>query len=254
MLEAKGLSRSFGKLVAVDRLDLSVGRGTIHGLIGPNGSGKSTTMNLISGSLKPSAGQVSLNDCRIDGKSQDALARDGLIRTFQLTRVFAELTVFEAVRLGALDGDRGRLNWRAVLPFPKRGPSADRAMQAIEKMGLGDVVNQVAGSLPGGRQRVLSIATALAASPQCLLLDEPLAGLTATEKADVATRIELLRDEGITILLVEHDMKSVMRLCDRVTVINFGQRVADGSPAEIGRNEAVIKAYLGEKGARHAAG
>lgn len=253
MLEVEKITRSFGNLRAVDGLDLTVEQGTIHGLIGPNGSGKSTTMNLISGTLKPDSGTITFNGQRIDGMRQDKVAGLGLVRSFQLTRVFADQTVFEAVRLGAMAAQPGGFGLTRLLPFPKQSEAANIARDAIARLGLDDVADRRAANLPGGLQRVLSIATALATGPRLLLLDEPLAGLNATEKADVADRIEELRDAGVTILLVEHDIKSVLRLCDTITVINFGARIANGAPSAIARDQTVINAYLGERGARHVA-
>lgn len=253
MLEVEKITRSFGNLRAVDGLDLTVEQGTIHGLIGPNGSGKSTTMNLISGTLTPDSGTITFNGQRIDGMRQDKVAGLGLVRSFQLTRVFTDQTVFEAVRLGAMAAQPGGFGLTRLLPFPKQSEAANIARDAIARLGLDDVADRRAANLPGGLQRVLSIATALATGPRLLLLDEPLAGLNATEKADVADRIEELRDAGVTILLVEHDIKSVLRLCDTITVINFGARIANGAPSAIARDQTVINAYLGERGARHVA-
>jgi len=254
VLEVKGLTRRFGALTAVKELDMTVTKGTIHGLIGPNGSGKSTTMNLISGSLVPTSGDVLFEGASVVGLPPHRLARRGIVRTFQLTRVFGGSTAFEAVRLGAMacSGSTGRLSrW---LPFPAKSDAADRAHAALSRVGLESQADRLAQSLPGGLQRLLSIATALAAEPRLLLLDEPLAGLTATEKAAVADRISRLPSEGITVLLVEHDVRSVMRLCERITVINFGQRIGFGTPQEIGRDPAVIEAYLGHRREANAAG
>ena len=247
MLDVKGLSRTFGNLKAVDGVALTVGRGEIRGLIGPNGSGKSTTMNLISGSIKPTAGQVTLDGKRVEGVPSHHIARLGLVRTFQLTRIFASGSLLEAVALGAR-ASRGS-PWNPRRWIPAGGAAAiDRvALEALDRMGLAARARDPAGNLPGGTRRILSIATALAAGPRILLLDEPLAGLHANEKAEVAARIEQLRADGVSILLVEHDMRSVMRLCSRITVLNFGRVIAEGTPEEIGRHPEVVTAYLGQR-------
>ncbi len=247
MLEVRGLTKSFGSIKAVDGIDMQVGPGRIHGLIGPNGSGKSTTMNLISGTYRPTAGEVLLKSQSIAGMPAFRVARMGIVRTFQLTRIFDELTLLEAVRIGALAGGGSPWDPRLWRPFREGHPATHAALNALRRMGLENDRNRVAGSLPSGLRRVLSIATALAATPSVLLLDEPLAGLNASEKSEVAGRIQQLQRDGMTILLVEHDVRSIMRLSDRITVINFGKVIAAGTPDEIGRNEAVIEAYLGRR-------
>ncbi|WP_027038675.1 ABC transporter ATP-binding protein [Mesorhizobium ciceri] len=252
MLEVREISRAFGRLKAVEGVTLSVMKNQIRGLIGPNGSGKSTTMNLISGSLKPSAGKIELEGQRIEGKEPHRIARLGLIRTFQLTRVFTSGTLLDAVALGVRAASGSPWSPARWIPAGDQAEVNHAALVALERMGLAHRANELAGSLPGGLRRILTIATALAAKPKIMLLDEPLAGLNATEKAEVANRIEKLRTDDVSILLVEHDMRSVMRLCDRITVLNFGQVIAEGTPAEIGRHPDVIKAYLGQKRVRDA--
>lgn len=250
MLEVRGLTKTFGSIPAVDGIDMHVAEGAIHGLIGPNGSGKSTTMNLISGTYRPSAGEVLLDGVAIGGLPAFRVARMGIVRTFQLTRVYGELSLLDAVRVGALVGSGAPWNPKLWRPFRNDHPATERARDALVRMGLAAYADRAAGSLPSGMRRILSIATALAALPRVLLLDEPLAGLNASEKAEVADRILQLQQDGLTILLVEHDVRSIMRLSDLITVINFGKVIATGTPAEIGRNEAVIAAYLGDR--RHA--
>lgn len=247
MIEVRSLTKSFGSIKAADGIDMHVAAGKIHGLIGPNGSGKSTTMNLISGTYKPTAGEVRLNTLSISDMPGFRVARMGIVRTFQLTRIFDEMTLLEAVRIGALAGGGSPWNPRLWVPFREDHPATRAAFDALRRMGLEKDWNRAAGSLPSGLRRVLSIATALAASPSVLLLDEPLAGLNASEKNEVAGRILQLQRDGMTILLVEHDVRSIMRLSDRITVINFGKVIATGTPDEIGRNEAVIEAYLGRR-------
>ncbi|MFB8343839.1 ABC transporter ATP-binding protein [Brucella cytisi] len=247
MLNVKQLSKTFGNLKAVDGVSLTVKPGEIRGLIGPNGSGKSTTMSLISGSQNPSAGEIMLDGNRIEGLSPHRIARLGLVRTFQLTRIFTSGTLLDAVALGVRATQGSAWNPSRWIPTGDKAKVNEAAFAALERMGLGLRANDPAGNLPGGLRRILSIATALATGPRILLLDEPLAGLHANEKAEVAARIEQLRADNISILLVEHDMRSVMRLCDRITVLNFGRVIAEGTPEEIGRHPEVIKAYLGEK-------
>jgi ABC-type branched-subunit amino acid transport system ATPase component len=229
---------------------MSIDEGAIHGLIGPNGSGKSTTMNLISGALAPTDGAIRFENVSLNGMPVHRIARLGVIRTFQLTRVYAEGSVRDAVRIATIAKRGSPWDPRRWWSLGDDASSFEKADAAIEKLGLADFIMKPAGTLPSGLKRKLSMAMALAAEPRLLLLDEPLAGLNATEKSDVADRIEKLREDGMTILLVEHDIRSVMRLCDRVTVINFGKMIATGTPAEISGNDAVIKAYLGHR--RHA--
>lgn len=250
MLELRGVTKRFGSLNAVDELEMSVANGAIHGLIGPNGSGKSTTMNLISGALAPTGGEIVFETMSLNGLPVHRIAHLGVIRTFQLTRVYDDGSVFEAVRTAALAKRGSPWDPRRWWPAGDDTSIEQTVVVALEKLGLASFARKPAGTLPGGLRRKLSIAMALAAEPRLLLLDEPLAGLNATEKSDVAGRIEQLREDGMTILLVEHDIRSVMRLCDRVTVINFGRVIATGTPAEISGNGAVIEAYLGHR--RHA--
>jgi ABC-type branched-subunit amino acid transport system ATPase component len=253
MLEVRGLTRTFGSITAVDGIDMRIAAGSIHGLIGPNGSGKSTTMNLISGTYRPTSGDILLDGRPIGGMPSYRVARMGVVRTFQLTRVYGQLSLLESVRIGALASDGAPWNPRFWRPFRTGHPATETARHALHRMGLDAHRDRNAGSLPSGLRRILSIATALATAPKMLLLDEPLAGLNASEKAEVADRIQQLRQDGLTILLVEHDVRSIMRLSDRITVINFGKVIATGTPAEISRDEAVIAAYLGHRRPAHAA-
>jgi ABC-type branched-subunit amino acid transport system ATPase component len=210
-------------------------------------------MNVISGTYKPTAGTIMFEREAMGGLASHDIARRGVIRTFQLTRIFSELSVFEAVRLGVLGQSGSGWNPLRWMPFPRNHGSNDEVESILERLGLSAYARQTAGQLPGGIRRILSIATAVAARPRLLLLDEPLAGLNATEKAEVADRIEALRAAGITILLVEHDVRSVMRLCKTITVIHFGKVIAKGSPEEVSKDGAVIEAYLGHQRGAHAA-
>lgn len=252
MLELHDVRKSFGNLVAVDGVSFRVEPGTIHGLIGPNGSGKSTTMNLISGFYRPSGGSVTLDDRVISGLPAHRVAGRGLVRTFQLTRVFTHCSVRDAVRLGAIASSRKTWGLASWLPFRRQDGLDATVADALDRLGLHRYGDRAVNTLPGGLRRVLSIATALATRPKVLLLDEPLAGLNGAEKAEISGRIEQLRRDGITIVLVEHDMRSVMRLCDRITVLNFGRTITTGTPTEISRDERVIEAYLGHGAQPHA--
>jgi branched-chain amino acid transport system ATP-binding protein len=245
MLEVDSVSKSFGKLAAIKQVSFSVRAGRISGLIGPNGSGKTTMFNLISGFLKPNSGSIRLEGIPITGMRPSRIAALGLVRTFQLTSVYRDMTVLENVLMGHhMAQPGGRRKARPVLVGDETSPLRG-AQVILEYMGLSSFAKTLAYLLPGGTQRMLSIATALAARPSILLLDEPLAGLHPTEKASVIARLADLRDRGLTMLLVEHDMKSVMAICDELCVINFGSKIGEGTPQQITASPAVIEAYLG---------
>lgn len=238
LLEVEGLTRRFGQNIAVNGMSFSVGQGEICGLIGPNGSGKTTTFNMISGFLRPTSGDVRLMGRSLIGSSANSIARAGLVRTFQLVSVYREMTVRENLTI-------------AHHIYLKRTPSLSAAEieesceGLIAQFDLSGYADSRAGTLPAGIQRTLSVANAVACRPNILLLDEPLAGLNPTEKKRFSIRLATLRASGLSILLVEHDVKSLMSLCDRLVVINFGKYVAEGTPTEIAESEAVQEAYLG---------
>jgi branched-chain amino acid transport system permease protein len=246
VLQTAGLQRRFGGLTATRAMDLSVHAGEIVALIGPNGAGKSTTFNLISGALAPDAGVITLLGYDIHGQGARFVARRGLARTFQHVKLLPEVSVLDNVALGAhLRGRAGMI--RSMLRLDRAeeaGLLAEAAHQA-DRVGLGDVLGAPAGSLPLGRQRLVEIARGLCLDPAVFLLDEPAAGLRLQEKQALAALLAGLREDGMAILLVEHDMDFVMGLADRVVVMDFGEKIADGRPEQVQDDRAVQEAYLG---------
>ena len=249
LLELKDISKYFGGLAAVHQLDLTVDPGEIHGLIGPNGAGKTTTFSIISGELSPSEGQVIFEGSNIAGLPAHKTAARGIVRSFQLNTLFPNLTVLDNVLVGLhLKSRIGFLE--AILNTGsnrrKERELAEEAMKTLHFMGLADLAGETAHNLPHGHQRSLGIAIAVAAKPRLLLLDEPLTGMNPTEVTGMLEIIRRIRDNfGTTIVVVEHNMKAVMALCERLTVINFGRKIAEGPPEKIQSDEAVIEAYLG---------
>jgi branched-chain amino acid transport system ATP-binding protein len=233
---------------AVDGVDLTVRRSSVHGLIGPNGAGKTTLLNLIAGVFPLSAGALHFGSHDITRHSTADRARSGIRRTFQNLKLFLEMTALDNVAIG-LHADTRCGFLAAVLRTPRQqreeGDIVERAMQALLFVGLGGFAHARASTLAYGHRRLLEIARAIVAAPQLLLLDEPAAGLNATESAHVAELIGRLRDRGATIILVEHHMDVVMSVCDEITVLNHGARLAHGTPSAIQDDPAVIEAYLG---------
>lgn len=248
LLAIKGLNKHFGGLHALVDIDLELVEGQIMGIIGPNGAGKTTIFNLISGNLPVSGGKVYFQDQDITGLKPYRIAQLGIFRTFQTIRLCSHMSVIENVMLGRhVKTKAGFFASIARLPWTWREESAiaKRSEEILRILAIGDLAAEEATNLPFGKQRAVEFARALAAEPKLLLLDEPASGLNIHETEELADLIKRIRDMGITILLVEHDMSLVMDTSDEVIVLNFGEKIAEGSPAEVQRNAEVINVYLG---------
>jgi len=252
VLSIEHIAVHFGGLVAISDMNFVVNQGEVVGLIGPNGAGKTTAFNVITGFLRPTEGEVRYRGSSLKNLKPHEVTSLGLARTFQRTSVFQSISVFENVMIGLHRRGRSRL-WDTLLALPRERQSESelkaRAGEILALVGIERRSRELAGSLPYGDQRLLGVALALAADPSMLLLDEPVSGMNATETTRFMNLLDQLRRLGITILLVEHDMPTVMGVSDRIVVLNYGRIIAEGPPAAIQGNPEVIRAYLGQ-GAR----
>lgn len=250
LLEVKNLSISFGGLKAVDNFNVTIEKGQLYGLIGPNGAGKTTTFNLLTGVYRPSSGSILLDGKDVVDKSPAERCKCGIARTFQNIRLFKKLSVLDNVKV-ALHSDVEYSLMSSILRLPsffkKEKEMNEKAMEILKVFDLDGYADTYAANLPYGKQRKLEIARALATEPKLLLLDEPAAGMNPNETADLMKTIKLIRDKfDVTILLIEHDMKLVSGICERLSVLNFGTELASGETSEVLNDPQVIKAYLGE--------
>ena len=239
LVEGKGVTKNFGGLTAVSDIDFYVDKGEILGLIGPNGAGKTTLFNLISASLTPKPGKIYYQGKNITGKKPYQVCRMGIARTFQTVKVFSNMSVLDNVRVASLFGNVKR---------PSGAEATKEANELLDFVGLPESVrNTPAKDLTLGNQKRLEVARALSTKPELLLLDELMAGLNHTEVSEAMEDVREIRDRGVTIIMIEHVMKAIMNVCDRIIVLNYGKKIAEGTPTEIANSKTVIEVYLGEQ-------
>jgi branched-chain amino acid transport system ATP-binding protein len=246
ILEINNITKQFGGLMALDDVSFQIEEGEIRGLIGPNGAGKSTMFKNIAGFQMPTKGSITYRGKNIEGKKPHTIAEMGIVRTFQETTLFQELSVFENALVGSHISGQSNI-FSAVLGLDrlKQEAASDKVMEVLEFMGLTERQDQLAAELPLGSQRALALSIALVSEPKIMLMDEPFAGMNAEETNHMMGLTRKVQESGITVVLVEHDMKAVMGLCNYLTVLNFGKVLAQGTPEDVRHNEKVIEAYLG---------
>ena len=237
LLEGNKLTINFGGLTAVSEVDFYVDKGEILGLIGPNGAGKTTLFNLISASLKPKSGTITFKGQNITGVKPYQVCRLGIARTFQTVKIFGNMTVLDNVRLAALFGDCKQ---------PTEAQATKVALELLEFVGLTTAASLPARGLTLANQKRIEVARALAAQPELLLIDELMAGLNQTEITEAMELVRKIRDKGVTVIMIEHVMKAIMNVCDRIIVLNYGKKIAEGTPQEIANSKIVVEVYLGE--------
>lgn len=258
LLEAQNVTKIFGGLMAVNNVVLTVERGSIVSVIGPNGAGKTTFFNVLTGIYKPDGGSILFDGASIGGQRPDQITRQGIARTFQNIRLFSNMTALENVMVGMHTRLHARL-WQIILRTPgvraEEPRSRERARELLAFVGLDRKLDELAKNLPYGDQRRLEIARALATEPKMILLDEPTAGMNPQETGEATSLIQRLRDElGLTVVLIEHDMRVVMSISERISVLDYGEKIAEGKPEDIRANSRVIEAYLGRGAAATDAG